>query len=198
LYSHGFEENDKWLIKNCPTTIGKDCPVCANNREMWSVDQDLVRRRKRKLNYYANIMVVKDPQNRENEGKVFIFKYGKKIQEKIMEKLKPAKDSIDEPVMVFDYYDGANFKLKVKLQKTSSGTFPNYDSSSFAEPSELFSTDEEIEKIHNSLHGLADVVSDDKFESYEEIKNRFDFVTGISKNEEAIALEIESVFRTFF
>jgi len=176
-YNHAFDGPGGWYINECPTTIAQECPTCKANTELWNSDPDTVRRRSRKTNYYTNILVVKDPQNPENEGKVFLFKYGKTIHEKIMSKISPEEGGIDEPVMVFDYYDGANFKFKIKTQKVSNTNMPNYDLSVFDNPSPV-GTDEEIEKIHGMLYSLTEFTGKDRFKSYNDLKERFEKVTG--------------------
>lgn len=177
LYAHSFKGPGGWFIDNCPTTIQKKCPVCEANSLIWDDNPDLVRIRKRKLSYYANILVVKDPQTPENNGKVFLFRYGKKIQDKIMEKWQPDKDGIIKPVTVFDYYEGASFNLIIKKIKVGDKPMPNYDSSSFNEVS-CIGTDEEIEKIHNSLFSLKEFHSEDNFKTFEELKEKHDKAVG--------------------
>lgn len=177
VYSHGFKGPGGWLIENCPTTLGQDCPVCKANQALWETDEKTARPRSRKLSYYSNIQVVKDPQNPENEGKVFIFRYGKKIHEKIMEKLSPDEGGIVEPIMVFDYYDGANFNLIIKRVKAGNQSFPNYDSSFFDGVSPV-GTDAEIEKIDGDLHQISEFVSEGQFKSYEELSEKMVRVTG--------------------
>lgn len=177
LFSHSFNGPGGWFINDCPTTVGLECPVCKNNTELWSVDENTVRTRSRKTNYYANILVIKDPQNPENEGKVFLFKYGKTIHKKIMDKISPEEGGIDEPVMVFDYYNGANFKLKIKMQKVGNANMPNYDASSFDNPSPV-GTDEEIEKYHNARYELSEFTNKDRFKSYNDLREKFEKVIG--------------------
>lgn len=193
VYSHGFKNGNSWFVNNCPTTIGKKCPVCEANTELWDEDPDTVRNRSRKISYYSNIVVVKDPERPENEGKVFIFRYGKKIHEKIMNAMNPS-DGLSDPIAVFDYYNGANFKLSVKSKKVGDKTYPNYDESSFAETvTQVAGGDENIiEKIHSQTYDLDDFISLDKFKSYDELKEKFEQVTGqkvssnVSSSTEAI------------
>lgn len=179
VYTHSFKGPGGWLVENCPTTIKQKCPICEANALIWEEDPEILRRskRKRRLSYYANILVIKDPQTPENNGKVFIFRFGTKIYEKIMEKWQPEEGSILKPIQVFDYYDGANFNLIIKKIKVGEDLLPNYDSSSFDAVS-CIGTDEEIEKIQNSLFSLKDFQSPDKFKSYEELKDKLLRVTG--------------------
>jgi len=185
--THFFQGVGGYFVAECPKAIGLDCPVCKHNYKMWGIDKDLARQRKAKTSYYANILVVKDPASPENEGKVFKFKYGVKMQEKIMEKLSPEKGSIDEPVLVFDYEKGANFKLKVKTQRMFLNgrevSVPNYDSSSFMEPSPIALngkplTDAELEELDKKLYRLNEIVDKSKFKSFEEISEMFFKKTG--------------------
>jgi hypothetical protein len=115
VFSHGFQGKGGWLIENCPTTLGKKCPICEGNNELWNSgvesDKEIARQRKRKLSYISNIMVISDPANRENEGQVFLFRYGKKIFDKISDSMQP-KFPGEEPVNPFDFWKGQNFKMK--------------------------------------------------------------------------------------
>ena len=122
VFSHGFQSKGGWYIENCPTTIGQKCPVCEANNELWNsgddADKDIARQRKRKLSYISNIMVIEDPVNPTNNGKVFLFRYGKKIFDKINDKMNPQyKD--EDPVNPFDFWQGANFKLKIRNTRPS-------------------------------------------------------------------------------
>lgn len=179
VYSHSIKGPGGWYIENCPTTLKKECPVCKANSAIWNTDQDTARARKRKQSYFSNILVIKDPANPENENKVFLYKYGKKVHDKIMEKLNPGEDSIDEPVMVFDYYDGADFKLIIKKIKVGSIPMPNYDSCQFDNPSPI-GTDDEIDKVEKSLYKLGEFVSEENFKSYQDLEAKFNRVVGVS------------------
>lgn len=175
-YSHGFKYNGKWFIENCPTTIGLPCPVCEANGEAWnSGDQDTARNRKRKLRYISNILVLKDPGNPENEGKVFLYSYGQKIFDKIQEMMKPEIPD-EKPVNPFDFWEGADFHLKVAVVRQ----FPNYDSSKFAKPSELFDGDEnKLKEVWDSEYSLQGEITPDKFKSYEDLEKRFNTLMGV-------------------
>ena len=178
VWSHAFQSNGKWLIDNCLTTLGQNCPVCEANRELWNTgskdNQNIVRDRKRKLSYYSNIYVVKDPANPENEGRVFLYKFGKKIFDKIMASMQPEFDD-EEPINPFDFWKGANFKLKL-VKKDG---YWNYDKSEFAPSSALLEDDDELETIYKSLNNLNDFVSPSEFKSYEDLKKRLDYTLGI-------------------
>jgi hypothetical protein len=178
VWSHAFQGTGGWLIDNCLTTLGKQCPVCEANRELWNTgnkdNQNIVRDRKRKLAYYSNIYVVKDPANPENEGKVFLYKFGKKIFDKITAAMKPEFDD-EQPINPFDFWSGANFKLKL-VKKDG---YWNYDKSEFAEPSVLLDDDDELEAIYKSLNNLNDFIDPEQFKSYEDLKKRLGYVLGL-------------------
>ena len=177
VWSHAFQGPGGWLIDNCLTTNKGQCPVCEANRELWNTgskdNQNIVRDRKRKLSYYANIYVVKDPANPQNEGRVFLYKFGKKVFDKIMASMQPEFDD-EKPVNPFDFWEGANFKLK--LRKVEG--YWNYDKSEFAEPGPLLDDDDELESIYKSLHDLNDFTDAKNFKSYEDLKKRLDQVLG--------------------
>ena len=178
VWSHAFQSNGKWMIDNCLTTLGQNCPVCEANRELWNTgskdNQNIVRDRKRKLSYFANIYVVKDPANPANEGRVFLYKFGKKIFDKIMASMQPEFDD-EEPINPFDFWKGANFKLKL-VKKDG---YWNYDKSEFAPSSALLDDDDELETIYKSLNNLNDFVSPSEFKSYEDLKKRLDYTLGL-------------------
>lgn len=175
IYSHAFQgPTGKWYIENCLSTLGKDDPVNEANRILWAgTDEDkaVAKQRKRKLSYYANILVVSDPANRENEGKVFKFKFGKKIFEKITEKLQPTFED-EKPINVFDYWDGANFKLRMRQVEG----YPNYDQSAFADPSPITESDEELLAIVKQQKPLRELIDPSKFKSYDELKKKLESV----------------------
>ena len=140
LHTHGFQgPTGKWFIENCPTSINLECPTCAANSALWNSgvesDKKIVSIRKRKMSYISNILVIKDPKHSENDGKVFLYRYGKKIFEKIKDLLEPPAEFADmEPCNAYDPYDGANFKLR----QTKVDGFPNYDKSTFDAAAALF------------------------------------------------------------
>ena len=136
MYSHGFQGPGGWYIENSLTTIGQKDPVSEYNRTLWNSgndkDKEIVRKQKRKLSYYANIYVVKDPANPANDGNVFLFKFGKKIFDKIMAAMQPYFED-ETPINPFDFWQGANFKLKIRKVDG----YWNYDKSEFDSPSAL-------------------------------------------------------------
>ena len=184
-YNHGFQSVNGWFIEDCPTTVGKDCLVCKYNGTQWEHDKEGVRTRKRRVNFYSNILVVKDPLAPENEGKVFKYRYGIKIHDKIMEKVSPESE-IDDPVNVFDYDNGANFKLKIKSVNIPGykKPVPNYDASSFSEPAPIALngqslTDDEINALDDKLNKLTVYTDPKEFKSYEDLAKNFLKKTGI-------------------
>jgi len=182
LWHHGFKHsNGKFFINNCPTTKGKPCVCCDENKNLWGSgiesDKDIVRDRKRKQSFFSNILVVNDPANPDNNGKVFLYKYGKKIHDKILDAMIP-EDASDDPIDVFSMFEGTNFKLKIK--KVSN--FPNFDSSTFdMKVAPICGGDEaEMKKVFASLYSLAPLVADDQFKSYDKLKQELDSVLGNS------------------
>ena len=176
VWSHAFQGPGGWYIENSLTTLGKKDPVSDLNRELWnagaegSPQRDQARKQKRKLNYYSNIYVVKDSANPSNEGRVFLYRYGKKIFDKIMESMQPAFED-ETPVNPFDFWKGADFKLKI----TRVAGFWNYDKSEFAEASTLGGfNDKELEALWKEEHSLAAFTADDQFKSYEDLKFRLE------------------------
>ena len=180
VYSHAFQGPGGWYIENSLTTLGDKDPVGEINRRLWNsgddADKDTARRQKRKLSYYSNIQVIKDPKHPENEGKVFLYKYGKKIHDKILAAMQPEFQD-ETPINVFDLWEGANFKLKIKKV----AGFWNYDSSEFDSVSALSSDDTELETIWKKEHSLEAFVAKDQFKSYEDLEKRLNLVLGLAK-----------------
>jgi len=177
LFSHAFQGPGGWYIENSLTTIGGKDPIGELNRELWNSgsesDKDIARKQKRKLSFYANIYVVQDKANPQNEGKVFLYKFGKKIFDKIMEAMQPEFED-ETPINPFDFWQGANFKLKLKKV----AGYWNYDASEFASPSPLLDDDDAMEAIWKKQYSLTEHVAPDKFKSYDELKKRLDYVLG--------------------
>lgn len=188
VWSHAFQGTGGWLIDNCLTSLGQQCPVCEKNRILWNSgsdrDKEEARKQKRKLSYFSNIYVIKDPANPQNEGKLFLYKFGKKIFDKIMAAMQPEFDD-EKPMNPFDFWKGANFKLKL-VKKDG---YWNYDKSEFALPSPLLEDDDELEKIYKSVNNLSDFVAPSEFKSYDDLKKRFEYALGIrgtqQKNEDS-------------
>ncbi len=177
LFSHAFQGPGGWYIENSLTTIGGKDPIGELNRELWNSgsdkDKETVRKQKRKLSFYANIYVVKDPANPQNEGGVFLYKFGKKIFDKVMDVMQPEFED-ETPINPFDFWGGANFKLK--LQKKDG--YWNYDKSEFDRQSPLLDDDDALEAIWKKQHSLTAFVASDQFKSYEDLKKRLDYVLG--------------------
>ena len=177
MYSHAFQGPGGWYIENSLTTTGGKDPVSEHNRELWNSgnesDKDVVRKQKRKLSYYANIYVVKDPTNPQNEGGVFLYKFGKKIFDKVMEAMQPEFED-ETPINPFDFWQGANFKLKI-VKKDG---YWNYDKSEFDAVSPLLEDDDALEALWKKQYSLAAVTAADQFKSYDDLKKRLDYVLG--------------------
>jgi len=188
-YSHGFKDVGGWYIEECATTIGEECPVCKANSLLVSEHgswndtpapvKAIVRARKRKLQYYANIYVVQDSKNPENEGQVRLFKFGMKIFDKLMSAVKPEFED-ESPIDPFDLWSGANFKLKIRVVDKMT----NYDSSEFEATSQLLPTDKELEAVWKSQHSLTKFVEKDQYKEYNELEKRRARVVGGTVNED--------------
>jgi hypothetical protein len=177
LYSHAFQGPGGWYIENSLTTLGQKDPVSELNSELWNngtdAGKELARKQKRKLTYVSNIYVVKDPANPANEGKVFLFKYGKKIFDKLTAAMQPEFED-EEAIDPFDFWQGANFKLKAK----NVAGYRNYDSSEFARQEPLLDDDDAMEAVWKKQYSLAELVAADQFKTYDELKKRLDYVLG--------------------
>jgi hypothetical protein len=172
MFNHGFKgPTGSWLIENCLTTIGHKCPVCEANSELWNSgiesDKKIARDRKRKLTFISNILVITDQQNPENEGKVFLFKYGKKLFDKLNDSMNPQFPG-DEPVNPFDLWAGADFKLKIR----NVDGYRNYDKSEFASSGPLSNDDSEMETIWKKAYSLQEFLAPSNFKSYEDLKGK--------------------------
>jgi hypothetical protein len=180
-FSHGFKGpvGNKWYIENCRTSIGGKDPVADANNVLWETgleaNKNLARERKRRLHYVSNILILDDPENPENEGKVFLFKYGKKIFDKINDLMHPEFDD-EVPVNPFDFWGGANFKLRIRKVDG----FTNYDKSEFEPPSTLKDDDEEMEKIWSVEYPLLPFLHEDNYKSYTDLKKKFEDVIGLT------------------
>jgi hypothetical protein len=171
VWSHAFQDKGGWYIENSLTTLGQKDPVSEENTRLWNTgvdsDKEIARKRKRKLSYYANILVVSDPKHPENEGQVKLFKFGKKIFDKITEAMQPAFED-EKPINPFDFWKGANFKLK--LRKVDG--YWNYDKSEFEGVSQIKESDDDIKAIWEKQYPLKPFVAPDNFKSYDELKSK--------------------------
>ena len=178
IWNHGFQgPGGKWYIENSLTTLNKQDPVSELNSELWNSgiesQKEIARKQKRRLSYYANIMVVEDKANPANEGQVYLYKFGKKIFDKVKDVMQPQFED-ESPVNPFDFWEGANFKLKIRQVEG----YRNYDKSEFESPSSISDNDDEIEKVWARQHSLAGVVAPEQFKTYEELKSKLDMVLG--------------------
>ena len=175
IFSHGFQgPTGKWYIENSLTTLGENDPVGELNTQLWNsgseANKEIARKQKRKLSFIANVYIVSDPKHPENEGKVFLFKFGKKIFDKIMDKARPTFED-EKPVNVFDFWEGANFKLRMRKKDG----FTNYDESAFMEPSAL-GDDEQIVAVAGKQYKLSEFLDRKNFKSYDELKKKLNEV----------------------
>ena len=171
LWNHAFSGPGGWYIENSLTTIGKNDPVSEYNTELWNsgneADKETARKQKRILKYYSNVLVVSDPKHPENDGTIRLFRFGKKIFDKITEAMNPAFED-ETAVNPFDMWQGANFKLKIRKVDG----YWNYDKSEFDSVSAIEGGDERLEEIYNGLHSLQDFVDPKNFKTYDELKEK--------------------------
>jgi len=173
VWNHAFQgPTGQWYIENSLTTIGQKDPVSEYNSKLWNSgiesDKEIARKQKRKLQYFSNILVVSDSKHPENEGKVFLFRYGKKIFDKLMAAMQPEFED-ESPINPFDFWEGANFKLKIRKVDG----FWNYDKSEFSAPSPIADDESKIESIWKSQYSLAEKLDASNFKSYDELSTRF-------------------------
>lgn len=169
-WDHGFQgPTGLWYIEKSLTTINKDDPVSEYNSQLWNsgveADKEQARKQKRRLKYVSNIYVIKDSANPENEGKVFLYEYGKKVYDKINDLMFPQYED-EEEVNPFDLWEGANFRLKIRMFEG----YPNYDKSEFDAPGPLFEDDDQMEAVFNQQHDLKEIIDEKHFKSYDELK----------------------------
>lgn len=200
IFNHGFQGPGGWLIDNCLTSINQKCPVCEHNSALWNsgieANKEIVRKQKRKLTYIANILVVKDAAQPENEGKVFLYKFGKKIFDKVKEKIEPQFED-EKAINPFNFWEGANFKLKIRQVEG----YRNYDKSEFDTVSAVADgDDDEIEKIWKAAYSLKEFLKPSEFKTYDELKTKLTRVLGGGsdykprhKNVEEAGQEIDEV-----
>jgi len=179
VFNHGFQgPTGQWYIENSLTTLGKKDPVSDYNRSLWNsgieANKEIARKQKRRLTYFSNIYVVSDPKNPQNEGKVFLYKYGKKIFDKINDLMNPEFED-ETPVNPFDFWEGANFKLKIRKVEG----FQNYDKSEFEKPSQLVEDDAELERIWKTQYKLNEFTDESNFKPFEELQERLNNVLGL-------------------
>ena len=176
-FNHGFQGPGGWYIENSLTTLGQKDPVSEYNTSLWNsgieANKDIARKQKRRLTYISNIYIVKDPSNPENEGTVRLFKYGKKIFDKVNDMMNPSFED-ETPVNPFDFWEGANFKMKIRKVDG----FSNYDKSEFDNPAPLLEDDDKMEEIWKTQHSLQEFLAPDNFKSYNDLKVKLDKILG--------------------
>src|SRR6056300_315425 len=185
IWSHAFQDKGGWYIENSLTTLSQKDPVSEENTRLWNTgvdsDKEIARKRKRKLSYYSNILVVSDPKHPENEGKVFLYKFGKKIFDKITEAMQPA--FYDEAAInPFDFWKGANFKLKIRKVDG----YWNYDKSEFEGVSALAESDDKIKEVWSKQHALKPFLAADNFKTYDELKEKLNRVLSGARKTETV------------
>ena len=185
LWSHAFQGPGGWYIENSLTTLGHKDPVSEENTRLWNTgvesDKGIARNRKRKLSYYANVYVVSDPTHPENEGQIKLFKFGKKIFDKITEAMQPAFED-ETPINPFDFWKGANFKLKIRKVDG----FWNYDKSEFEGVSAIADNDDNIKAIWEKQYPLKPFLETSNFKSYEELKEKLNLVITGTKSTDTV------------
>ena len=181
IWDHGFQGPGGWFIENSLTTLNKKCPISESNSLLWNsgveADKEIARKRKRKLSYVANILVINDSKHPENEGQIKLFKFGKKIFDKITEAMKPEFED-EKPINPFDFWEGANFKLKIRKVDG----YWNYDKSEFDSPSPIKENDEAIEQVWDKQYPLKPFLAPENFKSYDELKAKLDKVLSGVRN----------------
>ena len=196
VWKHAFQgPTGKWYIENSLTTLNQKDPVSEHNTSLWNTglesDKETARKQKRKLEYYSNIYVVSDPKHPENNGKVFLFRYGKKIFDKIMAAMQPEFED-ETPINPFDFWEGANFKLKIRKVDG----YWNYDKSEFDSVSALLDDDAKLDATWKTQYPLADFHAPSNFKSYEELKKRLDDVLSGTVTASAVSMMDEDVVET--
>ena len=178
IWDHGFQGPGGWYIEYSLTTLGQKDPVSEYNSMLWNSgiesNKDKARKQKRRLSFISNIYVVKDPSNPENEGKVFLYKYGKKIFDKLNEAMNPQFED-ESPINPFDLWEGSDFKLKIRNVEG----FRNYDKSELDVPAPLFDEDEQLEEVWKSQHSLVEFTNPTNFKTYEELQTKLNRVLGL-------------------
>ena len=193
-WDHGFKgPTGLWYIENSLTSIGQDDPVSESNSVLWNSGRDedkaLARERKRRLHYISNVLVVSDPENPQNEGKVFLYQFGKKIFDKIMDVMQP-QFADEQPVNPYDFWEGADFKIKIRKVEG----WVNYDKSEFSKPAALFEGDEaRLTEVYDKLYSLQDFLEPGNYKSYDELKMKLNRVLGVQAVEEPMPSVMDSV-----
>jgi len=178
IWNHGFQGPGGWYIENSLTTLGQKDPVSEHNSTLWNsgieANKEVARKQKRRLNYTSNVYIIKDPAHPENEGQVKLYRFGKKIFDKINDLMNPEFED-ESPVNPFDLWAGANFKMKIRKVEG----YSNYDKSEFEASSALLEDDDKMEEIWKSENSLKELVSEDKFKTFDELKTKLERVLGL-------------------
>lgn len=180
IFSHGFQGPGGWLIDNCLTTLNQKCPVCEHNSGLWNsgveANKEIARKQKRKVTYISNVLIISDPKNPENEGQTKLFKFGKKIFDKITESMNP-EFADEKAVNPFDFWEGADFKIKIRQVEG----YRNYDKSEFSSQTALFGGDDaKLEALWKKEFSLSEFMEPGNFKSFDQLKTRLDKALGFS------------------
>jgi len=196
-WDHGFQGPGGWYIEKSLTTLGKQDPVSEYNTQLWNTgieaNKEIARKQKRRLHYVSNVFVVSDPKNPDNEGKVFLYKFGKKIFEQLKEAISPQFED-EAAINPFDLREGANFKIKIRKVDG----YWNYDKSEFDSIEPLFDDEARLTEVATSAHSLSEIIAPSEFKSYDELKEKLDRVLGLSggvstSTAESVAEDMEEV-----
>ena len=196
-WDHGFQGPGGWYIEKSLTTLGKQDPVSEYNTQLWNTgieaNKEIARKQKRRLHYVSNVFVVSDPKNPDNEGKVFLYKFGKKIFEQLKEAISPQFED-EAAINPFDLREGANFKIKIRKVDG----YWNYDKSEFDSVSPLFDDEGQLTEVATSVNSLSDIIAPSEFKTYDELKGKLDRVLGLSggvstSTAESVAEDLEEV-----
>ena len=188
-FNHGFQGPGGWYIENSLTTLNHKDPVSEYNTSLWNsgieANKDIARKQKRRLTYFANVYIVKDPANPQNEGQIRLFKFGKRIFDKINDQMNPSFED-ETPVNPFDFWEGANFKLKIRKVEG----FTNYDKSEFDNSAPLFDDDEKMEELWAKQYSLQEFVDPTQFKTYDELKEKLNRVLGLTSETSGVKHQI--------
>ena len=178
IFDHGFQGPGGWYIENSLTTLNQKDPVSEYNSILWNsgieANKEIARKQKRRLHYIANVLIVSDPKNPENEGQIRLYKFGKKIFDKITEAMNPQFED-EEAINPFDFWGGANFKIKIRQVEG----YRNYDKSEFDKPSAVSSDDAELERIWKKEYSLKEFLDPKNFKPYDVLKAKLDKVLAL-------------------
>ena len=196
-WDHGFQGPGGWYIEKSLTTLNKQDPVSEYNTQLWNTgieaNKEIARKQKRRLHYVSNVYVVSDPKNPDNEGKVFLYKFGKKIFEQLKEAISPQFED-EDAINPFDLREGANFKIKIRKVDG----YWNYDKSEFDSVSPLFNDEGQLTEVATSVNSLSDIIAPSEFKTYDELKEKLDRILGLTggvstSTAESVAEDLDEV-----